>query len=148
MCRDNREVVDAMERDELALDAINTIKDTVNPEKCEYSDFTFEYDDSKDGFRILECTSRIHDSVVVEGSVGIMIVAEVKNRELLKVGTIHLKEVERNEIVDLSVDGDRWEGDVLNNEPCGWGVMYDKSNNRMYEGFRVGEVHVCYRWVM
>ena len=42
------------------------------------------------------------------------------------------------------MDGDRWEGDVLNDEPYGWGVLYDNNNSVMYEGFRVGEMNVCY----
>ena len=47
-------------------------------------------------------------------------------------------------MLDLNDDGERWEGDVLNNEPYGWGVLYDNENRRMYEGFRIGEVNVCY----
>ena len=47
-------------------------------------------------------------------------------------------------MLDLSDDGERWEGDVLNNEPYGWGVLYDSENRRMYEGFQIGEWNVCY----
>ena len=52
--------------------------------------------------------------------------------------------IEHNEVLNLSDDGERWEGDVLDDQPCGWGVLYDKGNNREYEGFRVGDVNVCY----
>ena len=55
-----------------------------------------------------------------------------------------MKEVKRNEILDLSGEGDRWEGDVLNGKPCGWGILYDKENHMEYEGFRIGKRKVCY----
>ena len=47
-------------------------------------------------------------------------------------------------MLDLNDDGERWEGDVLNNEPYGWGVLYDSENRMMYEGFQIGEWNVCY----
>lgn len=65
-------------------------------------------------------------------------------KELLEAKRKDLTGIEHNRIVDLSVDGDRWEGDVLNGEPCGWGVVYDKDNNKVYEGFRVDGVDACY----
>ena len=52
--------------------------------------------------------------------------------------------IEHVQVLDLNDDGERWEGDVLDDQPCGWGVLYDKGNNREYEGFRVGDVNVCY----
>ena len=33
---------------------------------------------------------------------------------------------------------------MLHNQPCGWGVYYDKDNNKVYEGFRLKDVNVCY----
>ena len=33
---------------------------------------------------------------------------------------------------------------MLNGKPCGWGVLYDKNNERVYEGFRIDEKNVCY----
>ena len=53
-------------------------------------------------------------------------------------------EIEHNRIIDLSVEGDRWEGDVWDNKPCGHGTEYDRYNNRVYEGFRIGDVNVCF----
>ena len=47
-------------------------------------------------------------------------------------------------VLNLSDDGERWEGDVLGNQPFGWGVLYDSEGEKAYEGFRVGEVNVCY----
>ena len=47
-------------------------------------------------------------------------------------------------VLNLSDDGERWEGDVLDNQPYGWGVLYDSENRMVYEGFRIGKVNVCY----
>ena len=52
--------------------------------------------------------------------------------------------VEHNRVLDLSDDGDRWAGDVMCNQPFGWGVLYDSENRKVYEGFRIGDMNVCY----
>ena len=94
---------------------------------------------------ILKGIMRLEDGVIVEyGSRGRSVWADVNKKELLEVEGVDLSEMKRNEILDLSVEGDRWEGDVLNGNPCGWGVLYDKDNRMMYEGFRMGDVNMCY----
>ena len=133
-----------MNRNDFSPSTIKTMKDAANPKKCEYSVFAFGYDHSEDGFRIYGYVSRMNDSVIVGGSEKRVIMADVKNRRLLRVGYVDLNEVDGDKIVDMSVDGDRWEGDVLNGVPFGWGVLYDKDSNIVYEGFRVGEVNECY----
>ena len=52
--------------------------------------------------------------------------------------------IEHNRVLDLNDDGERWEGDTLQSKPYGWGVLYDSENRKMYEGFRLNEVNVCY----
>ena len=52
--------------------------------------------------------------------------------------------VEHNRVLDLSDDGDRWDGDVMWNQPFCWGVLYDSENRKVYEGFRIGDMNVCY----
>ena len=52
--------------------------------------------------------------------------------------------VEHNRVLDLSDDGDRWDGDVMWNQPFGWGVLYDSENRKVYEGFRIRDKNVCY----
>ena len=47
-------------------------------------------------------------------------------------------------IIDLTADGDRWEGDVVDNIPCGWGELYDSDNNLVYRGFVYNKQKVCY----
>ena len=78
-------------------------------------------------------------SVVMELGLNGVIEVNVESHELLNVSGI-----EHAKVLDLSDDGERWEGDVLNGEPYGWGVLYNSENRRVYEGFRVGEVNVCY----
>ena len=76
------------------------------------------------------------------------VLVDVKNREVLGVDGLNhivdLSEMKHNETLDLSEEGDRWEGDVLNDSPWGWGVLYNANNQIVYEGFRVGEKNACY----
>ena len=67
-----------------------------------------------------------------------------QSHELLKVDGETVTEIEHKQVLDLSDDGERWEGDVLHNQPYGWGVYYDKDNNKVYEGFRLKDVNMCY----
>ena len=83
-------------------------------------------------------------SVVMELRLNEVTEVNADSRELLRVNGKDVNGIEHKQVLDLSDDGERWEGDVLNNEPYGWGVLYDSENRRMYEGFRVGDVNVCY----
>lgn len=69
---------------------------------------------------------------------------DVKNKRFLHVSDCSLDGVKHNAILDLSVDGDRWEGDVLDSKPFGWGIAYDKNDNKSYEGFRLAGVNACF----
>ena len=83
-------------------------------------------------------------SVVMELRLNGVIEANTDSRQLLQVDGEDVSGIEHNRVLDLSDDGERWEGDVLHNQPFGWGVLYDSENRRAYEGFRVGDVNVCY----
>ena len=83
-------------------------------------------------------------SVLLELSREKSIEVDVDSHELLQVNGEDVKGIEHAKVLDLSDDGERWEGDVLNDEPYGWGVLYDKEGEKAYEGFRIGEVNVCY----
>ena len=83
-------------------------------------------------------------STVISTTEGCCVEVDVKRKELLRVNGEEVKGVEHAQVLDLSDDGERWEGDVLHNEPYGWGVLYDSENRMVYEGFRIGEVNVCY----
>ena len=84
------------------------------------------------------------DSVIVELGLNRVVEVNVDSHTLLRVNGEEVKGIEHAQVLDLSDDGERWEGDVLNNEPYGWGVLYDSENRRVYEGFRLKEVNVCY----
>ena len=45
-------------------------------------------------------------------------------------------------VLDLNDEGERWEGEVHQGQPYGWGVLYDKEGEKKYEGFRIGDVNV------
>ena len=83
-------------------------------------------------------------SVIVELNLNGVIEVNVDSRELLRVNGEDVKGIEHNRVLDLSDDGERWEGDVLNDQPYGWGVLYDSEGEKVYEGFRLKEVNVCY----
>ena len=83
-------------------------------------------------------------SVIVELGLNRVVEVDVDSHELLQVNGEEVKGVEHNHVLDLSDDGERWEGDVFQNKPYGWGVLYDSENRVVYEGFRIGEVNACY----
>ena len=81
---------------------------------------------------------------VVEMNKERMVIGDIQSHQLLRVNDEDVSGIQHAQVLDLRDDGARWEGDVLNNKPYGWGVLYDSENRKMYEGFRVGDVNVCY----
>ena len=73
-------------------------------------------------------------SVVMELSVNRVIEVDVKSHQLLRVNEEEVSGIQHNQVLDLNDDGERWEGDVLRDQPYGWGVLYDSENRRSYEG--------------
>ena len=86
----------------------------------------------------------ISPSTIVELCLNGVIEVNPASHRLLRVNGEEVNGIEHNQVLDLSDDGERWEGDVLHNQPFGWGVMYDSENRMVYEGFRIGDVNVCY----
>ena len=83
-------------------------------------------------------------SIVMELCLNGVIEVDIAFHTLLRVNGEDVSGIEHKRVLDLSDDGERWEGDVKNNQPYGWGVLYDSESRRAYEGFRIGEVNVCY----
>ena len=83
-------------------------------------------------------------SVVMELCLNAVIEVDIASHTLIRVNGKDVKGIEHAKVLDLSDDGERWEGDVLNNEPYGWGVLYDSENRMAYEGFRIEDMNVCY----
>ena len=61
--------------------------------------------------------------------------------ELIEMDSSGLKE---NEIIDLNVEGRRWEGGELNGKPFGFGCEYSEEGNLVYEGFVFEGKKVCF----
>ncbi|KAK8827272.1 hypothetical protein WA556_000897, partial [Blastocystis sp. ATCC 50177/Nand II] len=83
-------------------------------------------------------------SVVMEMRLNGVTEVDIASHKLIRVNGEEVKAIQHNVVLDLNDEGERWEGDVLHNKPYGWGVLYDSENRRVYEGFRVGNVNVCY----
>ena len=84
------------------------------------------------------------DSVVLEMNEERVVIGDTQSHQLLRVNEEDMKGIEHNVVLDMKEKGERWEGDVLNDQPYGWGVLFDSENRMVYEGFRIGEVNVCY----
>ena len=52
--------------------------------------------------------------------------------------------IEYGQTIDLSDEGDRWEGGCLNGEPIGNGILFDGNNRIMYKGLLYDGKKVCY----
>ena len=52
--------------------------------------------------------------------------------------------IEYGQTIDLSDEGDRWEGGCLNGKPIGNGVMFDGNNRIVYKGLVYDGKKVCY----
>lgn len=87
--------------------------------------------------RVIEVDIQTHQLLKVNGQ---SVSGISNNQELL----LKAKGERREGDVLLKATGERWEGDTLNNQPYGWGVLTDGNNKRLYEGFRIGGMSVCY----
>ena len=118
---------------------------TADQSRSQCNCFLLECNKSWRVSNILKGVSRLENGVIVEYVSRERIVwVDVNKKELLEVEGVNLSGLQHNQIVDLSVEGDRWEGDVLDGKPYGWGVLFDKEGTMVYEGFRIDEKNVCY----
>ena len=83
-------------------------------------------------------------SIVVELCFNAVIEVDIASHTLIRVNGEEVSGIEHKRVLDLNDDGERWEGDILQNKPFGWGVLYDSENRRAYEGFRIEDMNVCY----
>ena len=83
-------------------------------------------------------------AIVVITTEDCVTVADVKNRQWLRVNGKAVSGMEHNQVLNLNDEGERWEGDVDGNEPYGWGVLYDDEGEKRYEGFRIGSENTLY----
>lgn len=59
-------------------------------------------------------------------------------------GEIDLSGLLSDCILDLTFSGERWEGDVFNCTPCGWGCYYDDRGELLYHGLMIGDKKMYY----
>ena len=83
-------------------------------------------------FGISVCIAKLNESLLFYYNAPQTYVADVKKKTVLRMNTLCDPAVTHNQVLDLSDDGDRWEGDVRNDLPLGWGVVYDRVGRRMY----------------
>lgn len=98
-------------------------------------------------FGICVCIAKLNESLLFYYNAPHTYVVDVKKKALLRMNTLCDPAVTHNQVLDLSDDGDRWEGDVRNDLPLGWGIVYDRDGRRKYEGFRISEDNEPYGYV-
>ena len=137
--KENEDMLEEVNRKRLKLSDEKTMK------KHRPSTFTFSTMKwSSNGLETIHQILELGDWINVQMSGERVVAVDIQSRQLLRLSEMDLSEVKQNEVLDLNDEGERWEGDVLNNHPFGWGVLYDSDNRRVYEGFRVGNANVCY----
>ena len=52
--------------------------------------------------------------------------------------------IEDRSIIDISENGNRWEGNAFLSMPFGWGKLLDENNSILYEGFMFDKVYMGY----
>ena len=75
-----------------------------------------------------------------------VVVTDLKTHEMRVYDGDDWKESEQDGVgcIDLDVSGKRWEGEVKNGKPFGYGVLYDEEGKKEYEGFMVDGVKMGY----
>ena len=67
-----------------------------------------------------------------------------KHIESVEWNEIDTYELQHGDIIDLSDQGDRWEGNSLNGNPFSFGCIYNSENQLVYKGFIYEGLKVCY----
>ena len=74
-----------------------------------------------------------------------VIVADLKNGRLeVYENKVLVSFSGTQEIIDLNTNGRRWEGNVKDRKPYGYGVIYDEEGRKVFEGFMINESKTCY----
>ena len=135
----SEEVLEEVNRKRMKLSDEKTMK---NHKPSTFTFSTMKWSDN--GLEIIHQILELGDWIIVQMSGVNVIAGDIQFHQLLRVNEEDLSEMKQNEVLDLNDEGERWEGDVLHDQPFGWGVLFDSDNRRVYEGFRIREVNVCY----
>ena len=99
---------------------------------------------NKRAFQVDSVLLHRDDFIVLQMKEERVVIGDLVSHQLLRVNHDDVRDIEHNVVLDMKEKGERWEGDVFQNKPYGWGVLYDSENRKKYEGFRIGDVNVCY----
>ena len=58
--------------------------------------------------------------------------------------SVTVTDIKKDCILDLDCHGGRWEGDLWNGEPFGFGCLYNADNHLLYKGYIIGKTPICY----
>ena len=118
----------------------------LDPDGLESSknDSLIEYDIKRgEGYGALKANEKCID---VHWSVGYHreIVANLNSKDMIVYENRKVIRSSCEGVIDLNVNGKRWEGRVRDGKPFGYGVLYDDNGRRVYEGFMLNDLRVCY----
>ena len=80
----------------------------------------------EDGWFLDTGIAHLQNNELIELNSSMVIRANINTKTLIIVNNEDLSGIEPNQLLNLSDEGERWEGDVLDDQPFGWGVLYDK----------------------
>lgn len=99
---------------------------------------------SEEGLLFSKGVGMKNESTYVEFDENAVLEGNMESKQLIQVGQDCSRNIQHQQVLDLSDDGERWEGDICENKPYGWGVLYNSDGEKVYEGFRMGDVNVCH----
>lgn len=76
---------------------------------------------------------------------GFLMIVNIKTHQLLcmreyRSGSIAFSYNQETGVTDIGCNGDRWEGDLVDNNPFGMGKYYNERNKMIYEGIMINGV--------
>ena len=90
-----------------------------------------------DVYELAEGVLWVGDSFILKYLNHTVTIFDVRGKRLLRQTKKDIESIQHNRVLDLNDEGERWEGDVLDGNPYGWGVLYDEDNQIVYEGFKL-----------
>lgn len=67
-----------------------------------------------------------------------------RRKKSLPWNPITVTDITKNCILDLNYNGRRWEGDLWNGKPFGFGCFYNDLNHITYKGYAIHNTPICY----
>ena len=69
---------------------------------------------------------------------------KTRSENVVEWNALNLNDLIKDDIIDLSENGERWEGDSLDHLPYGYGRIFNSENQIVYEGFVFNGMKVCF----